>query len=347
MLHIRCGDDILGALAEAGVPGERMRWADPLCLGPTPPGLPASVWRRTRSRFLSDRFGLALRDAEAYLDDQDRRLETWSQHEEIVLWFEHDLFDQVILIYLLDWFARRDRAGTGLSLIQIGDHPEVRRFTGLGQLDPDQLALLFPGRVAVDGAMLDLAVRAWRGFTAPSPLDLIALLEKDLSALAFLKPALKRHQQDYPWIGDGLSLTERLALEGIADGIGDPVALFRHVHDREAAPWMGDAMFWPVLDDLAAPPSPLIAVAADMTAAARSTPVAPAPVTTIRAVADDPDAAGRLRIVPTDLGLAVLAGEEDRVWAAGIDRWMGGFHLTADSEPWRWDDEVGNLALKF
>lgn len=339
MLHIRCGDDILGALAEAGLPGDRMRWADPLCLGPTPPNLPVSAWRRTRSAYLAERFGLTLRDAETYLDDQDRRLESWSQHDEVVLWFEHDLFDQIILIYLLDWFTRRDLGGTRLSLITIGDHPEVRRFTGLGQLDPDQLAVLFPERCPVTDAMFDTAMRAWRAFTAPSPLDLIAAMEKDLSALPFLKPALRRHLQDYPWMADGLSLTERLALEGIADGIGDPIALFRHVHEREVAPWMGDAMFWPVLDDLAEEPTPLVTVASAEAAANAARSFADG--------ADPKEVSARLTVVPTELGLAVLAGEEDRVTACGIDRWMGGVHLQADGEPWRWDQDVGNLALKL
>ncbi len=42
------------------------------------------------------------------------------------------------------------------------------------------------------------------------------------------------------------------------------------------------------------------------------------------------------RLVVTDAGRAVLAGEIDHVAANGVERWLGGVHLDAAS-PWRWD----------
>ncbi|WP_256831125.1 hypothetical protein [Paenibacillus sp. Pae15] len=38
-------------------------------------------------------------------------LERYREHDEVVLWFEHDLFDQTLLIYLLQWLAARERGG--------------------------------------------------------------------------------------------------------------------------------------------------------------------------------------------------------------------------------------------
>jgi hypothetical protein len=38
----------------------------------------------------------------------------------------------------------------------------------------------------------------------------------------------------------------------------------------------------------------------------------------------------------TAAGERVLAGEDDRVELLGIDRWVGGTHVTAESL-WRWD----------
>jgi hypothetical protein len=40
------------------------------------------------------------------------------------------------------------------------------------------------------------------------------------------------------------------------------------------------------------------------------------------------------RVAITDLGRRVLAGELDRVRVAGLDRWLGGTHLTP-ANPWR------------
>jgi hypothetical protein len=43
---------------------------------------------------------------------------------------------------------------------------------------------------------------------------------------------------------------------------------------------------------------------------------------------------GTERVEITDLGRRVLAGERDRVEVAGLDRWLGGTHLTP-SNVWR------------
>jgi hypothetical protein len=39
----------------------------------------------------------------------------------------------------------------------------------------------------------------------------------------------------------------------------------------------------------------------------------------------------------TPFGRAVLAGEEDRVRRAGLDRWLGGVHISGVGPTWRWD----------
>jgi hypothetical protein len=38
----------------------------------------------------------------------------------------------------------------------------------------------------------------------------------------------------------------------------------------------------------------------------------------------------------TDDGRRVLAGDADRVRLRGIDRWLGGVHLTGRGPVWRW-----------
>src|SRR6185436_19517037 len=45
----------------------------------------------------------------------------------------------------------------------------------------------------------------------------------------------------------------------------------------------------------------------------------------------------------TPAGRAALAGDLDWIAVNGIDRWMGGVHLTGDQSQWRWDAEAGRL----
>jgi hypothetical protein len=44
----------------------------------------------------------------------------------------------------------------------------------------------------------------------------------------------------------------------------------------------------------------------------------------------------RLRLQLTALGERVLRGDADRVELLGVDRWIGGTHVTPDNV-WRWD----------
>ena len=68
------------------------------------------------------------------LADYDRGVDEATAAEELILWFEHDLFDQLALIRLLARLARRGLPAT-LTIVSIDRHPEVPNFLGLGQLD--------------------------------------------------------------------------------------------------------------------------------------------------------------------------------------------------------------------
>ncbi len=65
----------------------------------------------------------------------DAKLAAFADYDEVVLWFEHDLFDQLLLVRHLDWFSRRDLGRTALSLICVGEFPGFEPFHGLGQLE--------------------------------------------------------------------------------------------------------------------------------------------------------------------------------------------------------------------
>ena len=311
MLHVRCGDDILEKLPAGGVPGTVLRWMDPLCEGPAPSGLDADGFRAVRAAWTAARYGIDPATAARTLRDQDAALEAGAARaDETVLWFEHDLFDQTIMIHLLDrlWPLAGDR----LSLICLDRHPDVARFVGLGQLTPAHLAALLPRRRRVTQAQAALAGRAWAAFTAPTPEplnDVTAELagQGDQSPLPFLRAALDRHRRQYPWCRHGLSQTEWLLLKAVAAGADSPAAAARFVMAQEPAPWQGDAMIVVWLKELAEGRQPVVTA----------------------------NEGGPLTL--TAAGRAVLDGERR---AEIGSRWLGGVHLAADRPSWCWDAKV-------
>ena len=316
MLHVTNGDSAAGTLRLSGVPGMVSITADVLHEGPTPGGLAPERWRKVRARYLAESGYADYDSCLAELTRWDRTLEDFRSYEEIVLWFEHDLFDQLLLIRALDGFAGRNLGGTELSLICIGEFPGIVPFHGLGQLSPQQMASLLDRRQRVNEGQKLLARDAWRAFCAPDPTGLEALLRRDTTPLPFLAGALRRHLEDFPATFNGLSRTERQILRGLADIAGTAGTfeeLFRATQRMEERVYLGDSSFLRVLRELASPPRPLVRL--------------------------DPAPTGSpypQRIVLTTTGRDVLDGRDDWVRIRGIDRWLGGVHLQGRESAWRW-----------
>lgn len=82
-----------------------------------------------------------------YTEEQETVLERYREHDEVVLWFEHDLFDQTLLIYLLQWLAARERGAVSINLVCIDSFPGVHPFKGLGQSSTKRrLHCMVPGK---------------------------------------------------------------------------------------------------------------------------------------------------------------------------------------------------------
>jgi hypothetical protein len=219
MLHIRCGDDIRQDLRRAGIPGEFKRWIDPSLDGP-PPDI--------------------------------------SREDDVVLWFEHDLFDQAILIRLLASFAEQDLSKTKLQIVSRDSYPGVKRFIGFGNLDHQQIADCFADRREVTREQLDLGRRAWQAYNSADPSAVESLIAGDTSALPYLKSAMVRYLQELPSVENGLTRTEQILIECVAEERRTAIELFLEYQRREETPWLGDTMFFARVDRLSGNPAKLI-----------------------------------------------------------------------------------------
>ena len=325
LLHVLNGDSVRMTLEHSDLPGAFAPYADILHEGPVPRATDTPAWRETRARFIAEAgygtYAEALRTYERW----DASLAAYADYDEVVLWFEHDLFDQLLLVRHLDWFSRRDLGTTTLSLICIGEFPGFDDFHGLGELDADQLASLLGTRQRVSAPQLALGRRAWQAFTASDPSELVTIAREPTTELPFLAGALERFLEEYPAEGSGLPRTERHILELLARAARSPHDLFRAQQGCEERVFMGDSTFWHRLRTLAAGPTPLVRLEVESMAG----PELPSGMAHI-----------------TDAGREVLAGRADWIRLAGFDRWLGGNHLIATlggDVAWRWNPKQRRL----
>ena len=147
MLHVANGHATTGLIELAGLPGRTMVWCDPLHDGPVPGDISDDELIRMRAEHL--------RWPGEALDDVVADLRAWraairqQDYDELVLWYEHDLFDQLNLIQVLTHIRESVPARKTVSVICIGAFPGRPDFKGLGELTPEELGPLFETREAV------------------------------------------------------------------------------------------------------------------------------------------------------------------------------------------------------
>jgi RNA polymerase sigma factor (sigma-70 family) len=325
-LHVANGSSTTMTIEAADIPGLRSIWADVLYEGPVPGGISDAELLEVRKHFLAspgDPMPSAWAGSDPTLDPVNDLgqwravIEAHDAYDELILWFEHDLFDQLNLIQLLPYIHDRLPATKPVSLICIGSFPGRPDFKGLGELTPDELASLLETRERISDAQFDLARRAWLAFRSPTPEPLDRLRHEDTSALPYLAAALTRFLQEYPWTIDGMSRTERRLLD-LASGGG--IALwdaFPHMHEGEQVYYVTDGTMASIAETLSHTSPALLTL-----------DVSPPSRHVLRGT-----------IALTDSGRSALAGQLDRVSACGIDRWLGGVHLQGRTGVWRWDEQ--------
>jgi len=324
-LHIRCGHDIGGTLKEAGFVGDFLAYADPICHGPL---LNDERWLDRRADFLANTYGGQVgrtRD-EIYreLTSAEEKLRTAAAHyDRVVLWFEHDTYDQLILARCLAQFAETTPAR--LELVSATHFPGAMRFIGLGQLPPEALRLLWSEREQVSDRQLRAGASVWKMLRSEDPRSLAETAARGMPELPQLAVALKRHCQELPWTSDGLSLTERLILQLLQEQSRTVGETFRALlMQREPLPYLTDLMMLFMIESMKkARPSVFDGNFPDED---RNWP--------------------KEHMSLTQTGRAVLAGETDWLALNPPVRWLGGVRIASDAPGWRWDNSSGTIVKR-
>lgn len=321
-LIITNGDAAGMRMREARIKGDILCWRDILHEGPVPTTTTPEELFAIRAQYLAeDGWG---DPTEIYSSFAERYyvLRNLEKYEEIILWFEHDLFDQLQLIQILDFLLSRPTVLSRVSLIQSGSFISLE--------SPTRILSHLKLKRPLSDEQLFLAQAAWAAFRNETPEAWAGLLRYDTSALPFLRAAIQRHLEELPDVRTGLTRTEHFILDMIHyNGIRTPGALFDLFEDYEEAAFMGDWSFWRILNALTTGATPFMVGLK---------------IRGFFPYFDDDEREAYLNseLKLTGMGVTSLAGMRDAVAFRQINRWMGGTHLT-NYNCWRWDTENRRL----
>jgi hypothetical protein len=300
MIHIHNGDITAAMARRAGFPGEHLAFREALVAGPARED---ENWISARARFLAEAHRHDLLRTSNALFEQEQALAATASQDEIVLWFEHDLFCLIHLLYVLR------RIPTAKTYLVWHDQP-------IGELKPEEMWRVYRRRGAVTADMVSLAREAWSAYTSADPRELNRLIARNPREFPFLSEGLRLHAMRFPSTRNGIGIVEQRILEFIAEGAMDFEALFNRFSRAQPKFGFGDSEIMRHLRDLASRRVPLL---------------------TLLEAAGTTNAALGI----TEQGQATLAGADD-ISVNGIDQWLGGAHLTPE-KLWRWDSDRGEI----
>ncbi|PGM48697.1 DUF1835 domain-containing protein [Bacillus sp. AFS053548] len=235
---------------------------------------------------------------------QYQLLNELSRSEEVVLWFEHDRYDQVTILYLLSELSAL--GFQKISMVSINEYEGIEPFYGLGQLSSEQLIGLLPTKQEVTDKQIEEACAGWIAYCSNNLTELNEFILK-CHALPFLNQALLSHLTYFPSQQNGLNEVEFLALSMINEGITSFAELFNKLVKQRTNDGLSDLYFATILNELLKCDYPLISSDSELPSYKQHNPKA--------------------KIELTKWGLDVLTGKANRMNLIGIDWWVGGVHL--------------------
>jgi hypothetical protein len=308
VLNITNGDCAVDIMKTAGIVGDMLPWRDVLHDGPVPAGLTLEELSNVRAEFITGRGWGDFEVIKQDFIDRDNLLKSYDSYDKVVLWFEHDLYDQLQIIQILDWFSKNRVADFNLTMICTENY--------LGLLSPDEMKDIMQYELPITKEQLELANYAWSAFCSDTPSKWAGLLNQDTKALPFLAGAILRQLEEYPDCKTGLSRTAYQALKIFSQGETRCGKVFGVYYETEERKFLGDSSFWVILDEMVRANPPLLV---------------PKEGNLLHASIKKTD-----NLSITAAGEDVLKGKANFVDYFDIDRWIGGTHLTKDNL-WCWD----------
>ena len=216
LLHILNGDATLELFKQTEIQGDLFVWREILCEGPTHPQVGSEAFWQLRTAFLSTRYPEQAKKYLTAFRQQLRSIDLGS-YDEIVLWFEHDLFCQINFLGVIAWLNHNSHPNQSYSWVRIDKLTNYQDLIGLGEIAPEDYPKLLENRQPLKRSEIHQIGELWQIYSSGQH----ELLVEKSQALApehfpYLTASLVKHSRRFPKAENGLNELEELALKTIA-----------------------------------------------------------------------------------------------------------------------------------
>lgn len=216
LLHITNGDSFTQRLNTLNIKGDVITWREMLCEGKTLTTVGSESFWKTRYEFLHKNYKVSKSWFIEKTLKEYRSLCNHKQQDQIVLWFEYDLFCQVNMLAVISWLLA-NRKYAQISLVCSGKEDETDKMFSLNDLSDEQVLNLYKDKKELTQDDIEYADYVWQLYCSNNPMRLENLTDFDDYQFAYLGDAIKSHLKRFPSITNGLNNVENNILHLAAD----------------------------------------------------------------------------------------------------------------------------------
>ena len=210
-LHITNGDDITKSITELELPGEIIVWREMLCEGPTSVNLDSKEFFDKRKKFLTKAYDISPEHYETKFINELKRLTVATGYDEIVLWFEFDLFSHINMLAVIN-FLLDTKEPVPVYLVCSKKLQDEKEFFPLSQLSLKHLKNHYDQRIPLNIDDLETAALMWQLYNGDNPQKLKSLITRETN-FEYLSSCIRAHLERFPNVATGLNSLEKNVLK--------------------------------------------------------------------------------------------------------------------------------------
>ncbi|MCM5663253.1 DUF1835 domain-containing protein [Galbibacter mesophilus] len=211
-LHITNGDNFTSVLKNLKISGDIITWREMLCEGKTINEVGSESFWKQRYEYLHRAYKVTKDTFINKTLKEYRNLCNQKNQEEIVLWFEYDLFCQVNMIAVLSWL-KKHRPHAEISLVCSGKEDDTEKLYGLSELSKEKLKELYNNRAVLNKDDVEYGDFIWQLYCENNPIRLQNAIYQNDSQLSYLSKAMESHLHRFPSLKNGLNELENKMLQ--------------------------------------------------------------------------------------------------------------------------------------
>ncbi|MEN8185796.1 MAG: DUF1835 domain-containing protein [Bacteroidota bacterium] len=218
ILHILNGDSTKHIFDKNSIQGDTVIWREMLCEGSLVKDIGSDKFWVKRYDFFEKKVGISRLDYYDKTIKEIIKLQDISDYNEVVLWFEYDLFCQVNLMALCSYLLKSYRKDILYYLVCTGEEKGKSQLQTLADYSPEEYETLYQNKIKLSRNDLLFAEKALEVYVANDKEELNSFDFSKNKKFKYLLSTMQQHLQRFPG-ENGLNQIENKILNLIHSGV--------------------------------------------------------------------------------------------------------------------------------